>query len=352
MLARLQTIALIAVVTGLIWLWAEAESLSTQTLTPRIEFVAPDENLLVRVLDAASAGPGADNAFSGTVRVRLQGATTAMDRAQRYLVTTLKLVPGVGMVPSVPGEYAVDLRDAIRQQPDIRQLGVTVLETEPSTVCVIIDSVVTLTLPVKPVVTGVELDGEPSLEAGTAIVRLPKSAADRLKDVKSLSVLATPEPDALARLRDDAPQTVQARFTLPEAITSAVKEAAGSAALATVSPQRAPMVLRLKSKSEAITIKSMPVWISMPYTEGARWDIEILDPFIQDVTITGPRDQVRALLETDGRLKATVSLSSDDLEKRISSKQVIFAFLPTPLSFSAAQTTVRLKISERISTVK
>src|SRR6185503_14008681 len=130
--ARIRTILLVTIVTLLIWVWAEGESLTTQTLNPRISFVGPtptgspgDEapELIVRPTTEA---------WRGTVRIRLEGSTIAIKAAEDALAQPVKLRPGQPGVPSDAGETKiVDLTDALRSYPALTQTGVTVVDADP-----------------------------------------------------------------------------------------------------------------------------------------------------------------------------------------------------------------------------
>jgi hypothetical protein len=334
MVERLKTFATVAVATLLIWVWAEAESVTTQEVRPRVEFVsAPDRSVTI-----------VQPEWTGTVSVRLRGSTAGIDRAQRVLAAPIKLVGGSGGVPTDPGDYTVDLVPALRAYPELRRLGVSVDETEPASVRVKVQAIRTVTLPIKPQLllpTGqaVELDGEPTLSPPTVTLRGPAGLLDQLGPTAATSAIV--DADQLARLRDDAPQTVVAKVIPPESLGGAAAESV------TIEPARVSIVLRLQSRNETWSLPSVPVWIAVPPTEGAKWSVELVDPFIKNVMVTGPKDLIRGLRQRGEVPVAYVELTSDDLEKRISSKRVVFSHLPSTLQFAANQTTVALRITPR-----
>jgi len=172
MLAFLRTAGLIGLFTVLIWLWAEGESLATQSVSPRIEFVSPRSDLVVR-LDAESlaALPGDSGAAAlrggsalGT-RLRLQGTRASMDKALRLLTLPLKLTPGVGTIPATSGIHLIDLREAIAEHPDFRHLAITVLEAEPPAVRLVIEPLNTPSM--SSVIESIQRDPSTARSGGT-----------------------------------------------------------------------------------------------------------------------------------------------------------------------------------------
>ncbi|MGQ0627019.1 MAG: hypothetical protein ACT4PL_02830 [Phycisphaerales bacterium] len=328
MLDRLRTVALIAIVTLLIWLWAEAESLSTQYLAPGVSFISPENAVAIKVLDPPSA-------WNGAVRVRVQGATSALDRAQRELAGGLALNPGVGGIPAGPGEHTVDLREALRQSPSFRELGLMVVDTDPRTVRVAIDTYTTIELPVRADIAGLELDGEPLIDPSTATVRLPSAAA--LRFARDGYITATPDAEALGSLKSDEPQVLRARLSVQ----------AGPGVPASVLPPSAQVTLRIRSTREAFTLKAVPVWVTLPRDEVDKWDVAIIDATVPEVTLSGPRDLVRALRERPDSVIASVTLTSQDLKDAIGAKSVTLVGLPEGVSGSAHGATIRLRVTPK-----
>jgi hypothetical protein len=327
--SMLKTGALVTVVTLLVWVWAENESISRISASPRVA-VAGDERLAATVLE---------NGWTGTVTCSLRGSNAALDTAQRVLRETVVLQPGIAGVPSQPGEHGLDMALVLREHPALKRLGVTFDDVSPSLVRVRIDEVVTRSVPLTLNLEGLELDGVPSIVPPTAELRLPKPIADALPTGYELRISL---PDgAGASLRDDQSQTLAVAVPIP-ALTMA-----GGARPLGVEPSTVAVTLRAKSRTESIVLPTVPVWISLPPTEGTRWDVEVLESFVADVTVTGPREAIAALRDGRESPRAWVLLSSDDLERRIEEKQVVFSTVPTPLGFRAARTVVRLRITAR-----
>jgi hypothetical protein len=331
MWSAIKTLLLVLLVSSLIWLWAEAESLSTQVLSPRLE-PATGTDWTMRV---------GETDWTGSVRVRVRGSSIALAQARRLLAEPLRLAPGVGGVPADPGEHSVDLRAYLGNIPEIARLGVAVDEVDPPVVKIVVDRLATRTIPIRPALEGLEIDGEVRVDPAGAVVRAPVWVFDGLEP--NATVSATPDEQALAAFRGDGPQSVRARLALPESL-------AGKPGV-TISPQAARLTLKLRGPLRTITLARMPVQLVLPAVESLRYDVELLDPFVDAVKVTGPRDLVAALEERDAagdRPPALLVLTPADLEKRVESKAVVFATTPSPLKFSAERVDVRIKISPRV----
>lgn len=331
MWTAVRTYALVTIVTLLIWVWAENESLTTETLAPRIEFLSTPD-LVVRVDDPA---------WQGVVSLRLRGPTAAIDTARRQLAAAVRLAPRETNAGRAGGT-TVDLQQALRRFPPLRSLGVAVVEVVPATVRLEVDEIVARRLRVKAEQKGVELDGEPTLSPDTVEVRLPAQLASSLGG--NAAAIAVLDAQEIPRGRDNEPQTVRVAVRLPEGLEG---RAAGSVSF---EPSEVQATIRLRSRTESWTVPSVPVWVVVPPIEADRWDIRLLDQDIKGVTVTGPRELIAAMRDGgpgSSRPRAYVVLSSDDLERRIETKTAVFSLTPSQLQFAAGETTVRLKIEPR-----
>lgn len=309
MWSRVKTIGLVSLIAALIWIWAEAESLKSTTVIARIAFVAGDA-AAVRV-----AGSPLNDALQ--VRVRLEGPTQAIDQAQQILARTISLSPGSEGVPAAPGG-TVALAEAIRQSREVSGTGVTVVSVDPPTASLAVVKLVAREMPVQVDVGGVDAEGEPVAVPPTVRVTMPEALSKSLSE--SLAVTAVVAPEDVAVTGDDGPQTVTARLRLPAALTQG-----DLAEFVAVSRETARVTLRVRKRLETLEIPTVPVWITMPPTEGKSWDVEVVEPFLRGVTATGPADQVQRLRRRELVAIAFVVLSSDELAAGITSKSAVIA---------------------------
>lgn len=329
MWATLKTILLVSLVTLLVWLWAEAESLSTELISPRIEVVGGSD-LLVR---------SGDETWTGVAQVRARGAKLAVERLQELLRQPVRFTPGVGGVPAQPGSHTLDLRAALRDHPAWAKLGVTIDEVSPPSLSLVIERVVERTLPIRLDARGLELDGEPQISPPTASIRITESAAGRL--AADSVVTAVIDEQAIAALQPDLPQTLRARLVPGPGLNGS--------STPIISPATAQVTLRTRGLSRSATFNGVPVSIVLPPDQINRWDVEPLDPLIASVAVTGRPELVRALEDPRSgyRLTAYVVLSLEELQAGIKDKPAMFSLTPTDLRFAPERPLVRLKITPR-----
>jgi hypothetical protein len=329
MAAKIRTVMLVSLVTILIWLWAEGESLSTTSLNPEVVFVQEGTDLLLET----------DQDWRGTVRVRVQGSTRALTQAENGLGTQIRLKLGQGGVPSQPGErQVVNLEEAIRALPELRQAGLSVQEVTPAITVVKIVRLVTREVPVRAAMpTGAELLGDPVVTPVRVQVRLPEALANKLAaDATAVAPVSDAEFDAA---RDDASRTVTTALQLP-GVTAGVGEVQ-------FVPEKVSVTFRRKRSVDSITLASTPVWFALPPTESGKWEVEVIDQFLREVTFTGPAESIAKIRSRDMVPIAEVRLSSDDLEKGVETKEAVFVGLPSGVETGVAVKTVRVKITRR-----
>lgn len=302
---RVKTLALTTIVAGLVWLFAEGESLATRTLEVQVEFpLDPESDLVIR--------PDDPN-FTGTARVRLEATARNLDAAAASVGGRVRLAPGTPGVPTDPKEKVVDLREAIGAIKELRGLGSSIADVTPRSVVVNVVRMVKRELPVVVEVPRgadqVALDGDPVASPATVSVRMSESVSAQLPERAAMAAVIA-EAD-LRRLRADGPQTITVALRLP-------KELSGAGEPVLVSPEQVTVTLRLRNKVETLTLPTVPVWFSLPPTEDAgKWTITVLDKFLTDVQLSGPSDAIARLRSAGGAagVKATLELSSDDLAR-------------------------------------
>jgi len=332
MLPRLKTFALVTLIASLIWVWAEGESFSSVVVNPRVLFIVDQTDLEFTP----------DDTWRGTVRLRLEGSTVAINQAERALGSMIRLKPGQQGVPAVPGDrQAVNLIEAIRSLPEVGTLGLTVVDVDPPDAVVSVVRFVTKDIPVRaqfPLDT--ELAGEPTVSPGRVAVRMPELVAAKLTDADAATVPISTQDVRLGR--EDGPQTISSAIQLPDKLVGVRG--------VELSLERASVTFRLKKNVDSVTLPSVPVWVAVPPTEAAGWNIVVRDAFLRDVKFTGPVELIRKLKE---RVPiAEVRLSSDELEaaaesKEEVSKEAVVTGLAPGLEYTVVSKVVRLSITRR-----
>lgn len=336
-LSQFRTLMVVGLVTALIWLLAEAESLRTDKARVDVRFhTKPEAPRLVRL------EPGQE--FTGSVSLTIEGPTAAVDTLQSHLRTPLELEPGMDGVPAEPGRYTVNLVEALRAHPIFRDSNCTITAADPASAVISVDAMITHEVPVKvEAPEGALIEGLPEAAPSSVGVRLSESGAKALGDSP---VIARLTPEALQNLPEGRRVVVNGvPLSLPTGIQSE--------GLRFTFPQ-VNVALTLRSRTAAAVIPSVPVHLRLAPTEIGTWDIDIPPEsrLLSDVTVSGPAELVEQVRTEKLKLIAYVSLSFEELEHAASAgqpieKEVVFCDLPTPLKFECKQKTIRLTVRRR-----
>ena len=333
MWTTVRTFLIVSVITVLIWAYAEAESLTTKSLRVDLNFLGdPQSGRFVEVADSQG--------WTGRAEILFEGSTASIGNLEPALRKGISLQAGASGVPLEPGEYVVDLNQVLRAVRELDAKGVTVVRVEPQTLKVTVDTLVSREVKVVTDVAGAVVDGAVEVKPQKAKITLPSSLAGRL--TAESAVTARIPPDSISRLVPGRLETIPGVPLLPPTSLPATPRI-------TIDPDRADVVLKLRSRTDVFTIASVPVHIKIAVGEIGRWNISVPeeDRFIRDVKVSGPSDLVDRVGRGEIRVTAVLPLSFDELERGITTKDVVFAEVPTDLKFDADRTTVRLGISRR-----
>jgi hypothetical protein len=326
--ASIKTYALVSIVSVLIWVWAEAESLSTVPVSPRVELVTSGTDVTARVLDAS---------WNGTVRMRLRGSSASVSQAQSRLATAVTFKPGIGGIPATPGEHVVGMVDALRNHPELARLGVNFIDVEPAIIRIKIDALASRTIPLQPVLPGVDLAGEAKVSPEQVTIRVREGELESLPAV--LTASATPDQDTLSALVGDGPHTVAARITIPS-LPSWIGPV-------TVEPARAQVTFTRRGQAVTVTVAEAAVWVVLPPDQAGAWIVTPEARSVANVRITGRRELLDQLRASPDGVRAYVVLRAADLAEGVKDAPITFTVTPSMLKFECDVQTVRVKIERR-----
>lgn len=310
---KLKTIALVSFFTVLIWAFAEGESLQTKRTEAEVMFPS-------QVADGWSVRVAEGQAWRGWVELAVEGPTASVDGLESVLRQSLSITPGMEGLPRASGEYAVDLRQALRGLPAFRTRGISVLSVDPPTVRVVVDELTLVSLPVVVDAPAGEL-AAPAQVVGPAeaSVRMPTRVAESLPSGAGL--FARVRPEALASLREGVRSTVQARVEPDEALSAA----AGSELLG-IDPAQVDVQLTVRSKTASVVVQRMTVDIRGQLDELSEWEITMDPPDLKDVRVTGPSELTEKLGPGGGlSLRPFVWVAYDELREGTLTKTVEFS---------------------------
>jgi hypothetical protein len=336
-LGGLATVLTVSVITLLVWLVAEGQTLRQQRMSLQIGF--PNEGevegaRVVRVL------PG--QAWVGNAEVVAEGATSSLQRLADLLRGRVALSIGQ-QLPGEPGEHEVDLRTALRNTDAFRRAGVNVESVQPERVSVEIDTLEVLSIPVRVDVGRAELDGSPSVSPASILVSMPSSVATVLRNSGGAV-------EAVARVTQD-----QMRALVPgrtERVVGVAVELPGALRerwLVRADRTSVDVDLRLRSRASTLTIPRLPVRLLLAPSELGRWRITIppTDQDLIDVTLTGPEEALDRIRRREVTPTAVVELGFEELERGIRSKQASIFGLPPGVTASVPRGEVGFSV-ERV----
>ena len=346
---RIKNITLVTLVTCIIWVFAESESVRSVQI-PAVEITILPEQGQMYAVDLAQDS----SAVHGSVvraDLTLEGPTAALDIVQRRLRQPIVLNPGMKGFTSESGPHILDLQAviqaALRDSTDLGTTGrgVSIKSITPESIRYNIEQLTTTTVKVDvELPPGTELDGPAELKVSAANITLPQAQASRVGD--TTSVIARIDPAALARITSGRKETITGvRLYAPPDLATVPR--------LKIDPATVDVSLTLRTKTASIKVASVPVHIRIAPGELSKWDIDIpeQDRFLTDVTVSGPSDAVKQVQDKAVLLVATVPLSFEELEHLIPFKDASFGSLvgdlPAGLRFDVASKTVRLKIKKR-----
>ncbi len=330
LLALVKTALIVTVLTALIWVVAESESLTGERLEAPVRIGGDEAAGLVMV-------PADRDAWNGRVIIDLEGGAAALSRLRETLRLGFRLEPGEGGVPLEPGRHLVDLAAVVRSLQVLEGSGITVGSVEPEQIEV--DIVRLLTREVDVVVrlpAGMDVS---SVVAEPRRVRLtyPSSAADAVD--RGVEIVASVPPDAADELSVGSRSTIRdVPLIVPDVLTGSP--------FASIEPASVSVIATLEQREDSVTLDAVPVRIQRPAFQAERWIVRVdeRDQLLSGVVVTGPSDLIARIRSNDLRIFATVSLTPDDLDAQITEKAITFSELPTPLRFDTQRATVRLRI--------
>jgi len=332
MLKHLSTLLVVTVVSALIWVFAEAETLRTRDQPVELLFEA--EPGTERVIDVAEGGlaVGMPGQIVRCV-VSIEGTASALDEMERIARRPLRVDPASILIRA-PGEYTIELREVLRDQPDLRHRGVTVKRIEPPQITASIDQLEAREIRVRAAVPEGDLEGVAECKPARVRLWMPSRSASAVAD--DAVAVATPDGAAISRLIPGRRETLAG-------VPLAMPPGAERIRHARLDPPAVDVSLTFKSRAGTTTIAGVPVQIQLAPSEQPNWDIriDVKDQLIADVKVTGPIETIRQIEEKKIPVVALLPLSFTELESgKVASKEVVFFCNAPGLRFEAASRVV------------
>ena len=317
---QIRTVVLVSFLAILIWLLAESRMVQTRMVELQIVLVGNTQD--TQHLYVVRPMPG-ELAVS-SVDVELEGSLASLDQASRELRGRVQLTVG-DQIPSRPGQHDLDLRSILRSLSTLRVHGVNIRSISSDIVKVEVDELVSIELPVRvELPPSVAIDGPVRTIPQTITITGPQS---QLAALSGREALASPTPGLIPALTPGRLETIPSvAVTLPVSLDSS--SAVGWAPV--LSPSRVDIRLTIRSLTQTTTIDRLPIQVLLAPGEVGKWVVG-LNPGSEDlvsIQISGPTDALEAINDGSVTPSAILSLSFQDLERGITTKQVSLLGLP------------------------
>ncbi len=302
---RLPTIILVTLITAVVWLFAEADSLGGGSEELRIRFVAEDSDLIVEMADSAGV----------SLAIDFRAPRGSIAAVRERMAEVARLQPGSPGVPSTPGQHTIDMLGVIAQHPALAGTGAQIDSVRPQTVTITIVALESRDVPLAIELEGVAVEGSVNATPATARLRLPSNLWDSV-DLDA-AVIARPTSSQIDQLPISGPARVDVQLALSPAIRQS-----RYASLATPSVR---LEFSIRDRNAQHTFGVVPVMITLPPIETRDWVVTV-DPQDQilSLTATGPSELIERLRADNVAIIADLLLSSEELDLGLGSKAVQF----------------------------
>lgn len=335
MLNQAKTLLLVTAITLVVWLFAESESVRSREFTLALEL--PSDSTASTVMQSF------DNQLVRVeVRVTVSGSAVALAALQAAAAKPIKLTPDMEGMPTNAGEREVDFRRVLRPLPMFASRGLAMTRCEPATLRVMVDRIVERPAELRVSVDGltVETEGAPVLSPQAVRIFGPEQVLAMLP--ADAVALARPSPAEQARLVPGrADKILGVQLLVP-------REIAGMDRFVRMEPSRVDLELTVRSKRTTLSLTNVPVQVMLPGLIASQWDVSVEQTFFSDVQASGPGELIEQLRRNELRVFAVVALTSDELEKGVSSKEAVFTTIPAAaLTFKSDNPIVKLTVTRR-----
>jgi len=303
---KIETFLVVTVITLLVWLYAEGRNVTTYTNEPvPVKFVSGD-------------GEGLTISPDGPQRVLVSfEGSTAMKQALEAITEDGPIALPVVEQPNAPSAVQnIVMKDALNTSV-LRELGIQVTATDPAVLPVTVRRLVSVEIPVEPIVSDVELATTSAVEPARVQVKVPAPLASMAEE---LSLIARVTEEDLADLPANTPRAVSVRLELPEPLRDQPVELATRNVAVTVT---------VRKQSDTITLTSVPIHINAPPLLLRRYRIDLPEDqvVIRDVKLSGSADAIASIRDKQFRVWAELRPTADELDAGMDQAQ-LYPHLP------------------------
>lgn len=328
LLPLLRTVLLVTVLAVLVWLGAESQTLSTETVFVPVRPELPSD-VAWRVSDEDQA------TWTGQVSLRVSGPSGAIARF-RDRMTRAEGVPGVPATVPASGVARIDFRTDLRPRNRQEWNLLTVESAEPAGLSLVVERQRTVRLRLEPRYPVERLRGMPTIEPAVIDVALPVSVAERLGSDPAAAVPITDR--LLEGVEPGEPSTLNG---VPVQLDP---EVLGPWR---VELQRVSVRLTVAERL-AEEIVTLPLAVLLPAPLASDWHCEVSpEEHLRLVRVSGSARQVEQVIDGRARVVAVLRLGREDLDRGTGERAFEVFGLPSGVEWSSPRPTVRFRVGRR-----
>lgn len=293
---RIETGVIVTFIACLIWLYAEAESIRTDSAAATLRFVpAAGQTLAI--------SPRQEQ-----IRIYYRSSTRQQQRFQQRLGEPLDIP--LEPDPDSPTQM-IALRDRLMNHAAIRGQGVEVLRVDPEALFIRVQKLASIELPVAVVPGNVPLSGSAVVSPATVEVRLPDRAA---------ATLANSRVEVrLDEISDELEPGQSRTVTLPVVLPSVFPREA------TATPSQVEVTFTPARRSQTFTLPHVRIMVQAPPRLLGRYEVRLNDDLLvlpEPIEVIGPAEKIEALRNSADAVVAVLRFTAEELAAAITSKPV------------------------------
>lgn len=291
---RIETGVIVTFITALIWLYAEGESVRSDSAAATLRFVpAAGQTLAI--------SPRQEQ-----VRVTYRSSTRLQQQFQRMLSQPIE----IPLEPTADDqEQNIALRDRLVNHPAISGKGIEIISVDPEALFVRVQKLTSVELPVVVVPGDVRLSGTAVVSPATVELRLP----DRAAAIVANSHVEVRLNDINDDLEPGQSQTVSLPVVLPPMFPRE----------ATATPSQVEVTFTPARRSQTLTLPYVRIMVQAPPRLLGRYEIRLRDDLLvlpEPVEVVGAPEKIDTLRAGPDNVVAVLRFTAEELAGGITSK--------------------------------